>query len=243
MGSDARLGASKYTWSMAHGHSVDDYLEVIYFLAFPVGEYAPVVRGNRAVAARVAEMLGVSRASAGEMIKRLEADGLIDRGEHKELMLTDKGRVEAERVMRRHRLIELLLTEFMGYTPAESHEHADVLGDSFTDDMIDRIEDRLGRPARCPHGWPIDPDLEMTENKELVSLQELEAGDRATIIRLAEHDGQLLHWFYDHGLEPGVDIEIEATEPAADQLILTIGDAEQSVTQKAASGLFVRRAD
>ena len=41
------------------------------------------------LASRVAEMLGVSRASAGEMLKRLEAEGLIERGEHKEALLTD----------------------------------------------------------------------------------------------------------------------------------------------------------
>src|SRR5512134_2039425 len=117
-----------------HGHSIDDYLEVIYFLAFPIGEYRPA--GESAIAARVADMLGVSRASAGEMLKRLEADGLVERGERKEVILTPAGRIAAERVIRRHRLIERLLTDFMGYTGAESHEHADALADTFTDDMI-----------------------------------------------------------------------------------------------------------
>src|SRR5919108_4435303 len=74
--------------SMAHRHSVDEYLETIYFLAFPIGEYAPPGSRNPALAARVAEMLGVSRASAGEMLKRLERDGLVRRGEHKEALLT-----------------------------------------------------------------------------------------------------------------------------------------------------------
>ena len=46
------------------GHSVDDYLETIYFLAFPIGEYTPP-SGNLPLASRVAEMLGVSRAFAG----------------------------------------------------------------------------------------------------------------------------------------------------------------------------------
>ena len=49
------------------GHSVDDYLETIYFLAFPIGEYRPSTTGSPTLASRVAEMLGVSRASAGEM--------------------------------------------------------------------------------------------------------------------------------------------------------------------------------
>src|SRR3712207_7957773 len=136
---------------MAQGHSVDDYIETIYFLAFPVGEYRPATRGAPALAARVAEMLGVSRASAGEMLKRLEADGLIERGERKEALLTAAGRERAERVVRKHRIIERLLTDFMGYTAAESHVHADELGDTFTDDMVDRIEVRLGNPDRCPH--------------------------------------------------------------------------------------------
>ena len=77
---------------MAAGHSVDDYLETIYFLAFPVGEYRPATKGAPALAVRVADMLGVSRASAGEMLKRLESEGLVERGEQKEAILTPKGR-------------------------------------------------------------------------------------------------------------------------------------------------------
>src|SRR6266545_1510320 len=109
---------------MTQAHSIDDYLETIYFLAFPIGEYTPRGAGSPPLASRVAEMLRVSRASAGEMLKRLEAEGLIER----------------------------LLTDFMGYTGAEAHERADELGDSFSDDMIERIDERLGHPERCPHG-------------------------------------------------------------------------------------------
>src|SRR5687767_1177412 len=141
---------------MAAGHSVDEYLETIYFLAFPIGEYRPLSTGSPTLAARVAEMLGVSRASAGEMLKRLEAEGLIERGQQKEALLTASGRERAERVVRKHRIIERMLTDFMGYTAAESHVHADELGDTFTDDMVDRIASRLGDPERCPHGWPVD---------------------------------------------------------------------------------------
>src|SRR2546429_3626383 len=115
------------------GHSVDDYLETIYFLAFPIGEYQPST-GSAAIGARVAEMLGVSRASAGEMLKRLEVEGLVERGEHKEAILTDSGRGRAEKVVRKHRLIERWLTDFLGYTGAEAHVHADELGDTFNDD-------------------------------------------------------------------------------------------------------------
>src|SRR4051794_10374427 len=167
------------------GHSVDDYLETIYFLAFPIGEYRPTTTGSPTLASRVAEMLGVSRASAGEMLKRLEAEGLIERGKQKEALLTATGRVRAERVVRKHRIIERWLTDFLGYTAAEAHVHADQLGDTFNDDMMERIEERLGHPDRCPHGWPVDPDVERAENLELEPLSELAPGKSATIVRLA----------------------------------------------------------
>lgn len=223
------------------GHSIDDYLETIYFLAFPIGEYTPHGTGSPPLASRVAEMLGVSRASAGEMLKRLEGEGLIERGVRKEALLTETGRARAERVVRKHRLIERLLTDFMGYTAAEAHERADLLGDTFTDEMIERIDERLGHPERCPHGWPVDPEVEQAENLELSPLAALGPGTRATIVRLAEHDGDLLHWFYDQGLVPGQEIEMLTAEPAADQFTIGVGDeGDRAISEKAASGLFVR---
>jgi len=225
---------------VAQGHSVDEYLETIYFLAFPIGEYRPQTQGAPTLSARVAEMLGVSRASAGEMLKRLEADGLVERGEHKEAILTPTGRERAERVVRKHRIIERLLTDFMGYTPAESHVHADELGDTFTEDMIERIDQRLGHPQRCPHGWPVDTEFEQAENSELAPLSAIEPGSAATIVRLAEHDGDLLHWFYDEGFVPGARVDVDAAEPAAGQIRVRLDGDVKAIGDKAAAGLFVR---
>jgi DtxR family Mn-dependent transcriptional regulator len=224
-----------------HGHSVDEYLETIYFLAFPIGEYKPST-GSTAIASRVAEMLGVSRASAGEMLKRLEAEGLVERGEQKEAILTEEGAERAKRVVRKHRIIERFLTDFMGYTAAESHVHADELGDTFTDEMIERINERLGEPDRCPHGWPVEPEAEQAENAELVALADLEPGRQAEVVRLAEHDGELLHWFYDEGLGPGTRVEVRASRPAAGQLDIVASGAERSIGEKAALGIYVRAA-
>jgi DtxR family transcriptional regulator, Mn-dependent transcriptional regulator len=227
----------------AAGHSVDEYLETIYFLAFPIGEYMPHGAGSPPLASRVAEMLHVSRASAGEMLKRLEGEGLIERGKKKEALLTESGRERAERVVRKHRIIERLLTDFMGYTAYESHERADELGDTFDDDMIERIDDKLGHPQRCPHGWPVDPEVEQAENADLAPLATLETGARATIVRLAEHDGDLLHWFYDQGLVPGTSVLVRSAEPAADQFTVAIEKVgERAISEKAAAGLFVRPA-
>ena len=222
------------------GHSVDDYLETIYFLAFPIGEYKPEPGNSTVIASRVAEMLGVSRASAGEMLKRLEAEGLVERGEQKEALLTEVGIERAERVVRKHRIIERLLTDFMGYTAAEAHVHADELGDTFTEEMVERIDERLGKPTRCPHGWPVDPAFEQAENRELAPLTDLRPGENAEIVRLAEHDGELLHWFYDEGFVPGEQIELREAQPAAGQFKVALGGSERAIGERAAAGLYVK---
>jgi DtxR family transcriptional regulator, Mn-dependent transcriptional regulator len=228
--------------AMAQGHSIDEYLETIYFLAFPIGEYRPASTAFPTLASRVAEMLHVSRASAGEMLKRLENEGLVERGEHKEAILTETGRVRAEKVVRKHRIIERLLTDFMGYTAAEAHVHADELGDTFSDEMVARMEEKLGYPDRCPHGWPVDPEFEQAENLELEPLSALAPGRHATIVRLAEHDGELLHWFYDEGLVPGTELELSAAEPAAGQFRVRVAGSDKAISEKAAESLFVRPA-
>ena len=129
----------------------------------------------------------------------------------------------------------------MGYTGYESHERADELGDTFDDEMIERIDDKLGHPQRCPHGWPVDPAVEQAENAELAPLATLAAGTRATIVRLAEHDGDLLHWFYDQGLVPGTSILVRTRRAGGRSVhgpIEKVG--ERAISEKAAAGLFVR---
>jgi DtxR family Mn-dependent transcriptional regulator len=99
---------------------------------------------------------------------------------------------------------------------------------------------RLGHPKRCPHGWPVDPDFEQSENRELEPLSALQPGAHATIVRLAEHDGELLHWFYDEGFVPGTKIELREAQPAAGQFTVKVNGREQAIGEKAAAGLFVK---
>src|SRR5205823_12015295 len=97
-----------------------------------------------------------------------------------------------------------------------------------------------GHPERCPHGWPVDPEVEQAENRELAPLTSLKPGSTATIVRLAEHDGELLHWFYDQGLVPGTSIVVRATQPAVDEVTIGLNGADRAISEKAAAGLFVK---
>ncbi len=222
-------------------HSADEYLMTIYLLAYPVGEYLPSRKGPQPTApARIADQLGVSRASVGEMLKRLEADGLVSRGEKKEAILTQRGREVAMATARRHRLVERLLVDFMGYSGAESHDKTDGLDDGFDEEMVERLYERLGRPVRCPHGYPIDPDHELRENPTLKPLSRIESGATATVVRVAEHDGALLHWYYDTGLVPGIELSVVRSDHDGSVTVHRAAGAELTLTRAQSSGLFMR---
>ena len=119
--------------------------------------------------------------------------------------------------------------------------HADELGDTFTDDMVERIEERLGHPERCPHGWPVDPAFEQArERRARAARRPRSPASEAEIVRLAEHDGELLHWFYDEGFVPGARVVIREAQPAAGQFKVDLGGSERAIGEKAAAGLYVR---
>ncbi len=61
-------------------------------------------------------------------------------------------------------------------------------------------------------------------------------------MRLAEHDGDLLHWFYDEGLVPGTQVAMRGAQPAAGQLTITVAGSERPIAERAADGIYVRAA-
>ena len=84
----------------------------------------------------------------------------------------------------------------------------------------------------------MDTDFEQAENRELQPLSDLEPGSEAEIVRLAEHDGELLHWYYDEGLVPGTRIELRQAEGG--EFTLEVDGGEHPLGAREAAGLFVR---
>lgn len=219
-----------------------DYLEVLYGLLFPTGEDRPH-EAAAPIAARVADGLGVSRASAGEMLRRLSDQGLVERGPGRALALTPAGIGLAEGGVRATRVLESFLVEYMDYAPAEVHGLALTMRDAFSPAMVDRLHERLGSPERCPHGWPVGAADERAQSAGLQRLIELEAGARCEIIGVAESDSELVGWLFGAGLVPGADLRIRDVQPAAGHVTVGLGRKDVVVADRAASQVFVTATD
>jgi DtxR family Mn-dependent transcriptional regulator len=135
------------------------------------------------IQARIADRLLVSRPAVSEMIKRLEAEGLV-RIDRTAISLTADGLRLAERVVRRHRLAERLLTDILGLSWADAHKEAGKWEHVISLPVEQAIIRVLGDPTTCPHGNPI-PGADYVA-PEMRPLSEVLVGGGFTVTRIPE---------------------------------------------------------
>jgi DtxR family Mn-dependent transcriptional regulator len=220
-------------------HSLDDYLLALDTLTSPVVECGAVADAPT-LAAHVAHSLGVSRPAAGEMLARLEDAGFVRRGAHKDVLLTVAGRAEADRILRKQRILECFVTETLRYPVAECYERAREISSGFGEDAVERMWEALDRPARCPHGWAIDPAIARAEGRELVALSAVSPGSDAMVARLDETSADRLRALIGSGVEPGSELTGVTVHRAADTVAFAAGGRRRSISTALATSVLVR---
>src|SRR5438477_11300379 len=112
-------------------------------------------QGGVSTTSDIAEMLDVAPPSVSSMMKRLSETGLIEHVPYRGVQLTPQGRRAALRMIRRHRILELYLTQHLGYDWGGVHAEAERLEHAESDDLIERMASALGQPQYDPPGDPI----------------------------------------------------------------------------------------
>ena len=213
--------------------SVGDYLKAVWELAEGSGGSA----STKDVAAR----LSVSSASVSNMFARLQEMGLVRYERYRGATLTERGREEALRLVRRHRLIETFLLEHLGYDWQEVHDEAERLEHAVSDGFTERLAELLGHPDHDPHGDPI-PSAEGTlEVEESFALSQAVAGQRVRISKVSDEDAAMLDYFGDRNLVPGRRLRVR--EVRALDGVVTVEDEESEVYalgEPLARSIFVR---
>lgn len=210
--------------------AVEDYLKAIYQLSH--GD-APVATSA------IAERLGVAPGSVTGMLKRLRGQELVEHERYQGTRLTTRGRREAIRTIRRHRILELFLVEVLGYTWDQVHPEAERLEHAASDDLVNRMATVLGNPEADPHGHPIPSPAGHIRSRALPTLAELEVGDRAVLRRVSDDDPEALRYLARLNLIPGVAVELLERTPLDGPLRIRVGEAEEMVGLKLARRLRV----
>ncbi len=179
--------------------SVGDYVKAIWKIA------GPDVTSTNEISSR----LSVSSASVTGMLARLKEMGLVEYERYRGASLTRRGRIEALRLVRRHRLIETFLVEHLEYSWEDVHEEAEKLEHAVSDEFTERLAELLRHPDRDPHGDPI-PRADGTLVEEgSYPLSEATVGARVCIIRVSDDNAAVLTYLGEHGLVPGEVVSVK----------------------------------
>lgn len=211
--------------------SMEEYLETICKLS---GEQSPVTLSA------LADQLEISSVSANEMIKKLVTRGLVTYEPYKGVTLTAEGQTQALRVIRRHRLWERFLADVLGIPWDRVHEEACQLEHATSSLVEEKLAQFLNEPETCPHGYPVESADCCCE--EGFPLSEMGPGQRAVVLRVVEHNADLLRYLAELELRPQAAIKVEEVAPFDGPLTVSIGECRRVIGRQVASQITVRRA-
>ena len=214
--------------SEAHSQAVQDYLKHIHQLGGADAVVPP---------ADIAEKLGVKAPSVTGMLKRLAELSLVEYTPGSGARLTAMGVTEARRVIRRHRLVELLLTRVLGLDWSEVDREAEALEHAISPRLEQAIAEHLGEPAEDPHGHPIPTSGGEIAARNLLPLTEFRPGDEVLVREARDDDPARLRRWRDLGLVPGAVARVLSFQPLDDVFELAVGAAVVRLGSEGLAGL------
>ena len=210
----------------------EEYIEAIYRLEKKTGS---------AKTMELARQLKVVPGSVTNTIEGLERRGLVIHEPYKGVKLTEKGRKVGLEVLRRHRLAERLLMDFLRLDWSQVHDAACKLEHAIAKDIIKPLEKALKHPKTCPHGNPIPTACGGVIEEKSEPLVDLNPKEKAVIVKITEEESDILQHLATLGLTPGASIEVEQKIPFGGPITIKVGDASHTLERKLASVINVRR--
>lgn len=167
--------------------------------------------GRSVISATLAHWLHVSPPAVTMALRRLKKDGLVSVRHDGRVRLTAAGRRIAHGTIRRHHLIERMLSEIFGLEWFKVHDEAERLEHAVSADFAAKLEKKLGRGGICPHGNLVTPERPASRRRRgLQLLAEGTPGASYTVSSVYERDRGLLEFLEERGIRPGVRLKVLA---------------------------------
>ena len=212
--------------------SEENYLKTIYHLT--------TVLDSEVSTNAIAEKMETKASSVTDMLKKLSEKELVNYKKYQGVSLTDKGKLSAKMIVRKHRLWEVFLVEKLDFSWDEVHDIAEQLEHIKSEKLINKLDDFLGNPTEDPHGDPI-PDVNgriIKIEKQLLS--ELHENQIGICVGVKDTSSEFLKYLDKQGIALGSKIEIIAKESFDLSLKIKVDNKDLTISNKIASNLFVK---
>jgi len=212
-------------------HGKEDYIKAIAE-ALDETEYASLKR--------IAGYMNVSSAAVSDMANKLAKEGLVSITPYKGIQLTESGREYYSKLSDKHRLWEVFLVNYLGYSLREAHEDAHILEHFSPKRLMERLNAFMEMPEYCPHGHDIEVNKGFEEDLVLLTLNELNVGETAQLVSFKE-EGAFLDHIEKKQLKPGLEVYIKEKEAFGGSVVLRIDEQDVSIGMQAAEMIKVKR--
>jgi DtxR family Mn-dependent transcriptional regulator len=213
--------------------TTEDYIKAIYKLE---------LQGGRVTTSSLALQLQLSDASITDMIKKLSDKGLVHYERYQGVGLAAKGKRMALKIVRRHRLWEMYLVKFLGFSWDQVHEEAERLEHVTSDEMEERLDRALGFPLVDPHGDPIPAVDGALVQTDYIALTEYASGDVVRVLRVSDDNPQILQ----HATRLGVGLKKKLTVMQKREfdgsMVVKVGGKGQFISKEVAGAIYVELA-
>jgi len=192
-------------------------------------------------AGQVSSALGVSPGTVTSMHQTLGEADLVEYRPYEGVCLTEAGRMLGMRMLRRHRLIEQFLVQTLALSWDQVHEEAEHMEHAVSDDLVERIDEFLGRPGFDPHGDPIPTaDGKWPESMaDGTMLASCPPGSRVRVVRVTDQDAEFLQFLTHNGVALGVEGQVVSNNRESGTVMLEIDGSAVSLGERASSRLMV----
>ena len=210
--------------------SKEDYLKKIIELG---GERRIISNKELSIA------MNVSAASVTDMNNRLLKEKYITYIPYKGVQPTKRGLTTGNKLIRKHRLWEVFLSEKLGYKWEDVHGEAELLEHHTSDILAEKLNDFLGNPTHDPHGGAIPTKDGEKVEEDVTALTEIEL-DVSFKIHEVNDDKELLEYLSLKNLElqtPYILKEVDDYDGLI--TLITIEGHEKQLSYKAARQIFV----
>lgn len=198
--------------------------------------------GEVVIAATLARWLKVSAPAVTMAMRRLKRDNLIAIEKSGVIHLTEEGREIAQRLIRRHHLIERMLTEVFGMEWYLVHDEAEQLEHAVSAEFEKKLIEKLGDSDECPHGNRLGLDSP-AQRREMgwITLAELDTHGEMSVQSAFERDRELLEYLNSLGIRPGARLRLVARN-VDETVTLEIEGRQVPLGHTAASKVWVATA-
>ncbi|WP_340201404.1 metal-dependent transcriptional regulator [Ascidiimonas sp. W6] len=213
--------------------SEENYLKTIYHLS---KEDSKGVSTNA-----IASKIETKASSVTDMLKKLAEKNLVEYKKYQGVKLTPSGRLNAARIVRKHRLWEVFLVEKLNFSWDEVHEVAEQLEHIRSEKLIKELDAFLQHPKVDPHGDPI-PD----ENGNIITfhknvLASFKKSDRGICVGVKNSSSDFLQYLDKLNLSLGDTLEVLEIEPFDASMVIKNGTRTIIISALTAQNIYLQK--